>query len=136
MTFLSLSIQIPYKTVKCCLELAQLSIWGILGILGHFFMCILRSFISCFSRLGISSISPVRRVLVLYKKIKLLWKDRKETVIFYNNKKKVEDFVSVLCKGSHLHSSSSLAECVTSILARVWGGKMGGFLSYHFIEFY
>lgn len=92
-----------------------------LGNFGAFLHVHLEKFrlILCFSRLGISSISPVRRVLVLYKKIKLLWKDRKETVIFYNNKKKVEDSVSVLCKGSHLHSSSGLAECVTSILARV-----------------
>lgn len=36
MTFLSLYIQILYKAVKYCLDLARLSIWGILGVFRAF----------------------------------------------------------------------------------------------------
>lgn len=61
------------------------------------------------------------------KKIKLLWKGRKETIIFYNNKK--IKTVSVCCVRKAIFTLC-LAECVTSIFGESEGET---WLAFHHI---
>lgn len=139
-TFLSLSIQSSHKVVKCCLDLDDLSIQCILWIWRQqFFMCISRSFIPWSFLSWISSISPVRSIVVLYKKqnFYLSWKGRKEIIISYNKKWKTMSMCCVRKAIFILHPSSCPSECVNSILVRVRRWRIGGgFLSYSFIKCY